>query len=145
MFAGEHQRIRLGYGQQALATFASGLEKLPRNTAIALGRLRPDFPDVNPLITKKAEQRGAIGVTRTGDNIRYEPGKPAFVLLDCDDKGMPEEVKKNFAALGGFVPALERICPNFDTSGYVLPAFDQHSRDRRRVEGGRLACLFDDC
>jgi hypothetical protein len=119
MYAGGHYRGPLGYGSQALETFAAWLEKLPVNTAIALGRLRSDLPDVCPLITKAAEQRGAVGVTRSGNNIRYEQGKPAFVLVDFDDVGMPQEVREKLAKMGGFIPALEQICPNFNTSGYV--------------------------
>ncbi len=72
---------------------AAGLGNLPSNTAIALGRMRPDFPENVYLTTKDSPDCSRPGfAARTGDNIIYAPEQPAFVLLDFDTKGMPPAV-----------------------------------------------------
>jgi hypothetical protein len=99
---------------------ATGLGNLPSNTAIALGHMRPDFPDKVYLTTKDAPDCSRPGfAARTGGNIIYAPGEPAFVLLDFDTKGMPPAVKARLAELGGFLEALHTICSGFDEAGYI--------------------------
>ena len=99
---------------------ATGLGNLPSNTAIALGRMQPDFPGKVFLTTKDSPDCSRPGfAARTGDNIMYAPGEPAFVLLDFDTKGLPPAVKARIDQLGGFLPALYSICPELKQTAHI--------------------------
>ncbi len=87
---------------------------MPANRAITLGRLRDDLPAEVPLVTHRRLQGGSApagAIARTRHHIAYAAGRPAFALLDCDRKGMPDSVARILAAEGGFWPALARAVP----------------------------------
>jgi hypothetical protein len=92
-----------------LAALIGGLES---NQAIALGRLRVGLPERVEIVTK-ARMNGAASniIARTGDDIVYKKGHPAFVLLDYDTKGMPGEVAAEIERHGGFWPSLLTVLP----------------------------------
>ncbi len=116
MSRGAMERVLLPDWRQ----LAEGISNLPSDTAIALGRMRPDFLDKVYFTTKDAPDCSHPGfAARTRDNIIYAPGEPAFVLLDFETKGMPPAVKARLAELGGFLEALHTICPGFDEAGYI--------------------------
>jgi hypothetical protein len=100
---------------------ALGLEGLRSNHAIALGRLRADLGSEAYLTTQdnKAELALPSRVARTRGDLLYEPGKPAPVAIDVDTGGMPQSVSEKIAACGGFVGAIESICPEFKTAAYI--------------------------
>jgi hypothetical protein len=67
--------------------FKEMLEATPRNTAYALGALRPGLPDSVQLVRKRDPQSAQPGVaTRTADAILYREKCPGFALLDFDTK-----------------------------------------------------------
>jgi len=99
---------------------ARGLPQFSGNTALALGRMKPDLPDAIRLVTKKSPECDQPGyASRTADNILYARGQPAVLLLDFDTKGMTPENKARLAELGGFLGALAAICPGFEKAGYI--------------------------
>jgi hypothetical protein len=115
MSKGLVERVRLDQWRD----FAPLIEATPYNTAWALGSLRDCFPDGVRLVVKNDPQAGKPGfIARTAENFAYRPG-PAFVLLDCDAKGMPDTVRARVEALGGFVGALAVVCPEFADAGYI--------------------------
>jgi hypothetical protein len=88
---------------------AALIGQLRPNEAISLGALRTDLLDQVKVVTK-AELLNGIAqpniIARTGNNIIYRTGLPAFALLDYDTKGMPPDVEANLGRLGGFWDAL---------------------------------------
>jgi hypothetical protein len=99
---------------------AAGIGNLPSNTAIALGCMRPDFPEKVYLTTKDSPDCSRPGfAARIGDNIIYAPEQPAFALVDFDTKGMPPAVKAKIDELGGFLPALYSICPELRETAHI--------------------------
>ena len=51
-------------------------------------------------------------IARTGNDIVYWKGQPAFALLDYDTKGMPPAIKAEIERHGGFWPALTSVLPD---------------------------------
>src|SRR6516162_9972714 len=95
----------------ALGALIEGLEP---SQAIALGTLRPDLPDKVEITTKKKLINGVARpdlIARTGANIIYHGGQPAFALLDYDSKGMPTAVAAKLECVGGFWVALCTVLP----------------------------------
>ena len=118
MARGRARRVRLN-GVEQLGEL---IENLESNQAIGLGAMRPDEGDEVAIATKDelaANPRdGAIA--RTGENIKYVEGRPAFVLFDFDTKGMPPAVAAKIESLGGFWGALTSILPALRDTGRVV-------------------------
>ena len=107
---GTAERVQLA-GVDALGAL---IEALTPSQAIALGALRPDLPDRIEITTKrKLINRAARPdlIARTGANIIYHGGQPAFALLDYDSKGMPTAVATELRRAGGFWDALLTVLP----------------------------------
>jgi hypothetical protein len=107
------------------------LPLFPGNTALALGRMKPELPDAIHLVTKKSPECCRPGyASRTGDNLIFA-------------KGMTAENKARLDELGGFFGALEVIWPGFEKIGLHRAPFDErrHLRchDRPAFRRGRLA------
>jgi hypothetical protein len=99
--------------------FKEMLEATPRNTAYALGALRPGLPDSIQLVRKRDPQSAQPGVaTRTAAEILYR-AEPSFVLCDFDTKGMPPDVESKLRGFGGFGGAIEAVCPAVATAGHI--------------------------
>src|SRR5215475_5764369 len=60
--------------------------------AIALGALKPGLPSPATIVTKQNLRLNLGAVTRSRESIDYQPGRPAWMLIDFDVKGMPPEV-----------------------------------------------------
>jgi hypothetical protein len=75
----------------ALATL---IEKMPANEALALGRLRAGLPDRVRVIRKVDldDSTASDTIARTGENLEFPPGLAAYMLLDHDCKGIPDEI-----------------------------------------------------
>ncbi len=96
-----------------IGELAKLIEGLRSNQALALGALRPDLPNEVGIVTKdelNGETRPDI-IARTGSDILYRKGSPAFALLDYDTKGMPGSVADRLDTLGGFRGALIAVLP----------------------------------
>jgi hypothetical protein len=110
MVHGTAERVRVT-GVDALDALIEGLTP---SQAIALGALRPDLPDRVQITTKKKVFNGVARpdlITRTGANIIYHEGQPAFALLDYDSKGMPTAVAAKLERAGGFWDAVQTVLP----------------------------------
>ena len=82
---------------------ATALPKLQSNAAIALGRMRPGLDESVFLTTRDSKDVTKPGyAARIAENIIYEAGAPAFVLIDFDTKGMTPGVKSRLDELGGY-------------------------------------------
>ena len=81
--------------------------------ALALGRLRDGLPDqVNVVVKDKLNDKTKHDtIARTGEYLIFKPGKPAFMLLDHDRKGISAEVVAKLKKAGGFWKALAQAVP----------------------------------
>jgi hypothetical protein len=103
------------------------IENLPPNRAIALGALCSGLPDAVKVISKDrlAKRRlnsAAVSsniIARTGSEIVFQEGQPAFALLDHDPKGMPMSVSAELKRLGGFWHAMIAMLPQLETAARV--------------------------
>src|SRR6202040_2689438 len=96
------------------------IEETPRNTAYALGVMRPDLPDSVPLVTRRDPRSAQLGfATRTAETILFREGRPGPVLLDYETKGMPPDIEARMEECGGFLGALETVCAGFAAAGYI--------------------------
>jgi len=113
-----------GIARRALINGVNDLADLIANLnsdqALALGRLRSDFPDKVGVVTKnRLNGSSADIIARTGAYIAYDDAAPAYALLDFDTKGMPPAVASKLANAGGFVPALHLIIPELCNAACV--------------------------
>jgi hypothetical protein len=92
-----------------LEQFATIIEGLESNQAIALGCLRDGLPEEVGVVTKDKLNGQRDLIARTSDYIHYRAGRHAPVLLDFDRKGMPADVAARIAAAGGFWQALVEV------------------------------------
>ena len=119
MSAGSAQRAQF----DDLASFAGFIARLAPHEAIALGALRDDLPDRVKITTKSAlngtHHRPDL-IARSADHIIYRPGQPALALIDIDTKGMPDHVRDNIHAIGGYWAALLSVLPELATIGRVV-------------------------
>jgi hypothetical protein len=109
MARGKARRILLS-GVGALAQL---IESMRSNEALGLGDLRPNLP-TEVEITTKPKLNGTVPpnlIARTAEYIVYETGKPAFALLDYDNKDMPPHVAAEVKLRGGFYKAMASVIP----------------------------------
>ena len=118
MAHGRARRVKIA----DVAQLAAVIGKLQSSQAIGLGALRDDLPDEVGIVTKvklNGAERPDL-IARTGDAIVYRGGRPAFVLLDFDTKGMPPEVATRLADLGGFWAALVTVLPALGRAAHLV-------------------------
>jgi hypothetical protein len=109
MAVGTARRVKLN----GVTSLAQLIDRMPCDQALALGRLRPGLAD-NVRVIAKRKLDGATPadtIARSGDYLLFAPGQPAYLLLDHDGKGMPDEVRSKLTAGGGFWPALTAVVP----------------------------------
>ncbi|MBV8894132.1 MAG: hypothetical protein JO266_19540 [Acidobacteria bacterium] len=93
--------------------------------AFTLGALRDDLPD-NVKVTTKVKLTNLNGsaahnvIARTAGTIMFRAGKPAFVLLDYDVKGIPQSVADKLNQLGGFWLALISVLPELKYAAHLI-------------------------
>jgi hypothetical protein len=118
MARGVARRVPIGDVKE----FAALLDNINPNQAIALGALRPDLPGEVGVVTKhnlNGHARPDV-IARTGSDILYRKGQPAFALLDFDTKGLSPDVAKQLDATGGFWPALVAVLPDLHSTAHVI-------------------------
>jgi hypothetical protein len=108
-----------------LNNFASFINGMSSNEAIALGVLDAALPDQVEITTKYRLQRlnGTAApnlIVRTAKHIVYRQGRAALALIDIDTKGMPADVQDKIDALGGIWNALLLVVPELDSVGHVI-------------------------
>ena len=95
---GSECRMTTGTAAREFAETASALALViahcRSDQAIALGSLKVELPDsvAVTIPSKLANHPGAI--TRSRSCIDYQPGLPAWCLIDFDTKGMPKEISR---------------------------------------------------
>jgi hypothetical protein len=67
-------------------------------------------------------QRGTAVIARTREFVQFVEGRPAWLLLDHDRKGMPADVQGQLDAAGGFRPALLNVAPGLARAAWVFRA-----------------------
>jgi hypothetical protein len=110
MVRGYARRVRVSNGKQ----LAKLIERICSNEAICLGALRLDLSDKVEVVTKAKLVNGAARpdlIARTGANIIFRKGQPAFALLDFDTKGIPPGVADELKRVGGLLEALRSVLP----------------------------------
>jgi hypothetical protein len=146
MWSGRAQRAQIASVQE----FATLIEELRPDQAIALGALRPDLPDECEITTKKhlnSDARPDL-IARTGSNILYREKQPAPVLLDYDQKGMPPEVRERLDEHGGFWLAICSVLPELKSAARVTRLstsaglFRTDTGQRFESSGGLHAYVF---
>ena len=136
MTRGQARRVKLN----GISSLAKLIEPMASDEALALGRLRAGLPDKVRIIRKDDidDATPAGTIARTNDYIVFAPGKPAYLLLDHDRKGMPSEVRDKLKAAGGFWRAVSFGGARFGkcrACGKVLDLFRTvPQEDRRRVQ-----------
>jgi P4 family phage/plasmid primase-like protien len=117
-----------GMAQRVAVPDAAGLADLimtlQQNQAIAFGAIRSDLPEICTVLTVKkingAKRCPPGTIARTKENITYQPGSAAWVLIDFDRKGMPDEVAERLRERGGLWEALVSIVPELDGAERVM-------------------------
>ena len=109
MTRGKARRVKL----KDVAELAELIEPMGSSEALTLGRLRAGLPDKVRVIRKdELDDTTPPGtIARTTDHIVFAPGKPAFLLLDHDRKGMPIEVRDKLKSAKGFWQAVTSAVP----------------------------------
>jgi hypothetical protein len=134
---GDARRVEIGSVDQ----LAGLIEQLPPNQAIALGALRTGLPDKVKVVTKAKLLNGAAQpniIARTGNDIIYRKGQPAFALLDYDTKGMPDDIAAELKRRGGFWEALVSVLPALRDVARVVRRSTSAGLSRSDT-GGQLA------
>ena len=90
--------------------------------AIALGTLKHGLPSPATIVTKQNLGVNSGAIARSRDFIDYQPGTPAWMLIDFDTKGMPIEVKARIEALGGVWSVLTTVAPGLKDAARVSRA-----------------------
>jgi hypothetical protein len=102
---GSECRMGTGTAARAFAGTASELAQIIGNCgsdqAIALGALKEDLSSPVNVTTKDNLDRNPGVIARTRSFIDYQPGCPAWALIDFDSKAMPKEVSERIDAAGG--------------------------------------------
>jgi hypothetical protein len=104
----------------ALADLINGLAS---HNALALGVLKGVEPDHNTaIVARSRSQSNPNALNRTLEHMHFEPGQPAWLLLDFDQKGMPGEVEKRLETEGGFEAAIAKVLEKMPTTARVIRA-----------------------
>jgi hypothetical protein len=108
MMEGGARRVRLN-ASESLADLIEGMRS---DEALALGRLRAGLPDrVRVVLKRDLGDATENTIARSSDFISYASGKPAYMLLDHDRKGMPEKATTKLKEMGGFWSAVTTAVP----------------------------------
>jgi hypothetical protein len=115
MSRGTAQRLRVAN----VGEFATVIDNVRPDQAIALGALRSELPDKVDVVTKHKLNRQPNVIARTSADIVFRKEKPALALIDFDIKGMPPELAAEMKRLGGFWPTLLSVLPPLRAVAHV--------------------------
>ena len=123
---GSQCKMSEGHATRALAASARDLARYiaacGSDQAIALGALKPGLASPAMIVTKQNLGVNSGAIARSRDFIDYQPGMPAWMLIDFDTKGMPIEIKARIEALGGVWSALTTVAPGLKDAARVSRA-----------------------
>ncbi len=120
MSRGVARRVKLN----GVATLAELIESMRSVEALALGRLHDSLPDQVQVIPKRDldEATPTDTIARTGEYLHFAAERPAYMLLDHDRKGMPQEIASKLQQAGGLWAALVQVLPALAGAAYVRRA-----------------------
>jgi hypothetical protein len=106
------------------AEMATVLDGLKSHEILTLGTIK--HRQVN-VITKSEyakllednPERSHEFIARSKEHVVFEQGKPSWMLLDIDRKGMPPAVADRIDAAGGVWRLLKQVFPALDGVGYI--------------------------
>jgi hypothetical protein len=103
-------------------------------------------PEYAKLLKDKPERCNEF-IARSQEHVVFEEGKPSWMLLDIDRKGMPAGVADRIDAAGGVWQLLKQVFPALEPSGYIeRPSTSSgiyHGLDRTEYPGsGGLHLYF---
>lgn len=108
---------------EGIKGFAEVMKALESEQALSLGTIK-DLPDGETVtvVTKNcvAETDGAIA--RTKDYVEFAAGMPGFLLVDFDQKGMPDDIRNRIEEAGGVWPLIRSVFPDLAAAGYLQRA-----------------------
>jgi hypothetical protein len=137
MTEGIARRVKL----DGVDSFAKLIGDMKSNEAPVLGRLRADLPDNVTVILKRNLNSSTARnvIARTADFLHFAERQAAFMLLDHDGKGMPNEVADKLKELGGFWPAILSVASQLASAARVTrrstSAGLYHRDTRKRFAG----------
>jgi hypothetical protein len=121
-------KMSRGIAQRAkifnVTQLAKLIEGMGSHQALGLGALRADLPDPVRVVIKAQINANTPAdiIARTADTIHYRRGEPAFVLLDVDTKGMPQDIAAEISRRGGFFEAIVSVIPHLAGGARVTRA-----------------------
>jgi hypothetical protein len=106
------------------AEMAAVLDGLKSHEILTLGTIK--HRQVNVItkpeyakLLKDRPERSHEFIARSQEHVVFEEGKPAWMLLDIDRKGMPAGIADRIDAAGGVWPLLKQVFPGLDGIGYI--------------------------
>ena len=140
MCAGTAMRVEITRGASGLADLISDLDSCE---ALGLGNHVAEQDEIDLVLDKHADPSRGL-YSRTVRFFTFEPGKPAVVLLDFDQKGMPPKVAALLEAMGGFEAAVSMLLEgDFGSFARVIRKstsagiYNRETGERFRTGGGQ--------
>jgi hypothetical protein len=116
MTTGTARRVKLN----DIRSLANLIENLRSDEALTLGRLRDDLPTkVRVVLKRDLNGSRSDTIARTGEYLTFAPGKPAYLLLDHDRQGIPEEIAEKLRDARGFWNAIIATIPELARAARV--------------------------
>ncbi len=144
MTNGTATRVEIVTGAAGLADLIAVLDP---SEALVLGDHVAEADEIRITRAKNAAPaRACYG--RTLQTFRFRAGKPAVVLLDFDQKGMPDKVADLIDTLGGFETALSLLLPKLESYARVVRAstsagiYNKETGEKFPASGGQHLYLF---
>jgi hypothetical protein len=151
MSFGDARRVLMpGNGPEgAPEALKSLIEALDPHEAILTGTMTSTARDNVRIVLDGRDDADAGFISRTLKHFAYQPGIPAWFLLDYDTKGMSDDVRERMKALGGFTKALVHVFPEMREMALVWRA--STTAGIRRIDTGEefaggehLYCIAQD-
>lgn len=128
---------------QGLSGLGELISAMKTETALALGTVldRADHDSVQ-ITTKGRVETSDGAIARSKSYIGFEPGQPGLLLIDFDQKGMPDDVAQRLAQTGDVWEALCKTCPDLVNAGILRRAstsaglYNAETNERYEGSGG---------
>jgi len=99
---------------------AEVINDMSSESAISLGTIK-DLPDGScvDVVTKKVLEDRPGCIARSRDFLGFEKNEPGLLLIDFDQKGMPEEVNEHIKRAGGCWKLICEVMPALASAGHL--------------------------
>jgi hypothetical protein len=151
MCFGDARRVLMpGNGPEgAPEALKSLFESLNTHQAISTGTMTSTERDEVRIVLDGRDAAEDGFISRTLKHFSYQPGVPAWFLLDYDTKGMSDDVRERMKGLRGFAKALVHVFPEMQNMAVVWRA--STTAGIRRIDTGEefaggehLYCIAQD-